>query len=393
MSLVELWIFRDQWRHSEAWLDAKTRKAKASVAVSLWGGYVARSCMHLSAGFPDEGKSTAETIAWVGWAFLILIVVAAYTANLAAFLLRGPTSYYIKSMDQAVAEKKIVCVALQVKPELEIRYPGARLRGLSFSGEFADDYKENSCDAVVWSMPVVQRLPSTARFICDMNLVAVDKVLEKTWAFPASPQLAPSLTYWMQQVQKKTGGKYADNFEQKYYANACTDVDLLQEKMLGTAIGRRLRGGGKGGKGGAAGGAAGLAGQGGASGGLGFTDVGTSSSDGMSRRAPITTHHAHTSHGPPDPCCDPLTSGMSCAFLYCLRLGPDAFAGVIIVWFVFVVVASCQVEKRRHIRESAPGMPGGSTCAHRTRPNQALPPFSMCAHAGDGALDVRLPFD
>lgn len=203
-----------------------------------------------------------------------------------------------------------------------------------------------------------------------MNLVAVDIVLEKPWAFPASPQLAPALTYWMQQLDQSTGQKYVDTFERKYYADTCTDVEFLEEEMLGTAIGRRLRGGGKGGKGGAAGGAAGLAGQEGSSGGLGFTDVGTYSSDGMSRRAPITAHH-HPSRPhvarPSGPSLRPsqtgATSGMSCAFLYSLRLGPDAFAGVIMVWFLFVFVASCHVEKRRHIREGAPGMPGGSTCA------------------------------
>jgi hypothetical protein len=302
MSLVELWIFRDQWREGEAWVNAKSRKAKASVVVSLWGGYVARSFMHLLAGFPDEGQSSAQTIAWVGWSFLILIVVAAYTANLAAFLLRGSASYYIKSMDQAIAEEKIVCVALAVKAELEIRYPGARLRGLSFSGEFAEDYTANDCDAVVWSMPVVQRLPSTARFICDMNLVAVDIVLEKPWAFPASPELAPSITYWMEQLRAKTGATYVETFEQKYYADTCTDLDFLEAEMLGIATRRRLRGGGKG-KAGAAGGAAGLAGQEGALGGLRFTDVGTSSTNDM---AP---------------------------------LGPDAFSGVIMVWLCWIIVA------------------------------------------------------
>ena len=400
MSVVELWIFRDQWREGEAWRNAKTRKAKASVAVSLWGGYVARSFMHMSAGFPDEGQTSAQTIAWVGWAFLILIVVAAYTANLAAFLLRGSTSYYIKSMDQAVAEEKIVCVAFAVKPELEIRYPGARLRGLSFSGEFADDYTANSCDAVVWSMPVVQRLPSTARFICDMNLVAVDIVLEKPWAFPASPQLAPALTYWMQQLDQSTGQKYVDTFERKYYADTCTDVEFLEEEMLGTAIGRRLRGGGKGGKGGAAGGAAGLAGQEGSSGGLGFTDVGTYSSDGMSRRA----HHR------PSP---PTTPTRRTALWALAATLSDRCH----LWDVLRLLVFSQAWARR-LRgchhgvvsvclcgelscRKAEAHKGGRSrdawrkhvCAARTRLNQALPPFCMCTHAGDGALDVRLRLD
>ena len=371
MSLVELWIFRDQWREGEAWVNAKSRKAKASVVVSLWGGYVARSFMHLLAGFPDEGQSSAQTIAWVGWSFLILIVVAAYTANLAAFLLRGSASYYIKSMDQAIAEEKIVCVALAVKAELEIRYPGARLRGLSFSGEFAEDYTANDCDAVVWSMPVVQRLPSTARFICDMNLVAVDIVLEKPWAFPASPELAPSITYWMEQLRAKTGATYVETFEQKYYADTCTDLDFLEAEMLGIATRRRLRGGGKG-KAGAAGGAAGLAGQEGALGGLRFTDVGTSSTNDMAPCAPFTAYRAHTPHGPLGLRRDPLrpVPPLGClapSFVFS-GLGPTPSR--VSLWcgsagsLLRAVMSKC----RRHTRESARSLESWrkhirSTCA------------------------------
>ena len=37
-------------------------------------------------GFPEPPRSLAEKVAWAGWAFFILILLSAYTANLAAFL-------------------------------------------------------------------------------------------------------------------------------------------------------------------------------------------------------------------------------------------------------------------------------------------------------------------
>ena len=52
-----------------------------------------KSMMHFTTmGFPDEGGNAAQRIAWTGWSFFILIVISAYTANLAAFLVRKPST-------------------------------------------------------------------------------------------------------------------------------------------------------------------------------------------------------------------------------------------------------------------------------------------------------------
>ena len=79
MSFVEVYLFRDDWRkdgHDE-WETAKGGLAKARVAFDQWGYYLGRSAMHITAGFPDEGHTSAQTIAWIGWAVFILITIAA----------------------------------------------------------------------------------------------------------------------------------------------------------------------------------------------------------------------------------------------------------------------------------------------------------------------------
>ena len=65
------------------------------------------------------------------------------TANLAAFMIKVDQGSYIRDMAQAIDQRRVVCVALAVQDELQLSYPQARLRGLSFSGDFAEAYTAN----------------------------------------------------------------------------------------------------------------------------------------------------------------------------------------------------------------------------------------------------------
>ena len=262
VSLVEVYIFRDEWRNDghDEWKAANGLIAKVKVVVFHWMTYLGKALIHITAGLDGTGSCDAQTIMYAGWSFFILITISAYTANLAAYMLRNEAGTYIASMEAAVYQRSVVCVAVAVKAELQARYPGARLQGVSFTGDLVEEYRSNRCDAVVWSMPVVKRSPSTARFMCDMDLAAVDVVLELAWAFPASERLAPSLSYWL--VKARTEKVTYLAFESQYYMQSCLDVGDGEAVLSGTAsqTGRRL----KGGRAGAASGAA--ASGGGASG-------------------------------------------------------------------------------------------------------------------------------
>ena len=97
----------------------------------------------------------------IGWGFFILITIAAYTANLAAFLTSSPTGFYYASLDMVIERQAVVCVAAAVADDVRIAYPQANVRVVSFSGDLAQSYVDNGCDAVVWSMNVVMREPAT----------------------------------------------------------------------------------------------------------------------------------------------------------------------------------------------------------------------------------------
>lgn len=244
MSLVEVYLFRKDWRSDgfDDWKEAKGWRAKTLVLINEWGTYVGRSAMHITAGFPDEGHSSAQTIAWVGWAFLIMIFVAAYTANLAAFMLRPTSGSYIKSMQSAIEDQKKICVMSALRGDMETRYPTAHLVDFPMSVLFMGSPEDiwESCDGMVLSLNTMKRYPPFAQVFCDIDVVAIEVVMENGWAFSASHDLAPSLSLWIQTLSSM-GITYTDTFESPYYSNTCDDVPRLLSLMESTDDSRRSR--------------------------------------------------------------------------------------------------------------------------------------------------------
>ena len=68
MALLQVWIFRDEWRKDgfDEWTESKGWWQKTKAILDLWGRYLGRSFMHLTAGFPDEGRTAPQTLAWRG---------------------------------------------------------------------------------------------------------------------------------------------------------------------------------------------------------------------------------------------------------------------------------------------------------------------------------------
>jgi len=246
MSLVEVYLFRDQWRNDgyDEWKEAEGWMAKTRVVLGEWWIYLGRSSMHITAGFPDEGSTEAQTIAWIGWAFLILIAISAYTANLAAFMLTPSVGSYVDSMESAISDNKAICVASAVLDDVQTRYPDAYLVAMPYMWDNLEvDSIWETCDAIVWSLDIVKRDPTVAQFFCDLDVVAVEVVAEIPWAFPASYSLAPSLTYWITSLAAE-GITYTDTFEDPYYSETCDDIPRLlqvKEGAFGEGDDRRRR--------------------------------------------------------------------------------------------------------------------------------------------------------
>jgi hypothetical protein len=60
-----------------------------------------------------------------GYGFLVLIAVAAYTANLAAFLTVAGVSNYIETMNDAISRHVVMCAPLVLAMDLKQKWPDA----------------------------------------------------------------------------------------------------------------------------------------------------------------------------------------------------------------------------------------------------------------------------
>ena len=185
----------------------------------------------LQAGFQDYPQTREQTMLHLGWAFFILIMITGYTANLAASLSRSNAGWYIRTMDEAISQNVINCVASAVENDVQRDYPQARWATIGYSetrgeGAMKRAFEDNNCSTIVWPMAYVDREPSDAKFMCDENMVAVEKVSVVEVAFPTSAQISGALSAAIKDYTQTKGRTYRD-VEASYYPPrpiACTGV-------------------------------------------------------------------------------------------------------------------------------------------------------------------------
>jgi len=210
-------------------------------------------------------------------------------------------------MEEAAGQRLRVCTDYSAVADWVLTsYPNAVVESLSdFYTDPQAAYNGANCDAIVISMHIMKRTPLVREFICERNLFAVQRVTSFPIAWPATPELARSLSFLIQ-ASAESGHVYRQ-FDELYQAQNCHEVETLKDTVAirqesavqptvlfsGQALapsastppmpppsavdrlGRRLRGGGSGSRGAAAGGGLGAGGDDGqALKYLSFTEVG-----------------------------------------------------------------------------------------------------------------------
>ena len=128
--------------------------AEMSVSRSVW-----EVCFDLINGFGGDPTSLPGKLAGVGLSFFAMIMLASFTANLAAFQTASSLGSYVASMAQARDLKLRICVPFSIRKEMEAAYPHNHfVSGLNVA--YNDDtlYQDQNCDAMILRDSKLHRL-------------------------------------------------------------------------------------------------------------------------------------------------------------------------------------------------------------------------------------------
>jgi len=189
-------------------LRQRNRERKKVYARLALDAFLEKGLFFCSAGVEqDHGASLPHKFLMFGFGFFILISVSAYVANLAAFLTRSGTKSFVGSIEEAIDQNIEICAHPALREELEHKWPRARfvwsdneLNGL------VDDYDNKDCEVLaVGRLDDVLDTPLMLDF-CERSLVFTESILlETALAFPIKPELAPGMSYWINQGERYEG--------------------------------------------------------------------------------------------------------------------------------------------------------------------------------------------
>jgi hypothetical protein len=169
--------------------DAASEEEDDSVSLfdslyQMWGAFT-------GGGSPEPSKYSTKLLN-MGFYFVILIIMASYTANMATFLLASPANTDLQSIDDAAQQSARICVlsGSSAQSTMKAAYPtiqlvvDSTLKAASDLPSVFAKLQAGDCDGVVianidWS---TQSLTKTSNPYC--NLVVVDEFRQFSGAFP-----------------------------------------------------------------------------------------------------------------------------------------------------------------------------------------------------------------
>jgi len=156
----------------------------------------------------DLQATASQKILSFGYSFLVLIVVATYTANLAAFLTLSGANDYISSMNDAIDKGVSLCVHEVLMTDLKIMWPKATFVNASVHEDpyvsMLEDYDNNLCSAIVTGLSDIRNDVGTMKKFCERNLVkSGEPVLEFPLGFPIKKEYMAAISHLIYRGQKQ----------------------------------------------------------------------------------------------------------------------------------------------------------------------------------------------
>ena len=184
MSLLNTWLLRHEEGHVAS--KAKRRMCGRWSRFGWFDGYtwskdLMVSIIHVCAfNLNEEGATTSQTIAYVGWSMFLLLTLTAYTANLAAFLVATPsTNIELRTLSDAAQLDVVVCtppglIAMMAEHHPDLTFQTFPDSATYNSTLFTATYRELKCGAMLASIRSAKSLPQFSAALCELNLFAVN---------------------------------------------------------------------------------------------------------------------------------------------------------------------------------------------------------------------------
>ena len=151
----------------------------------------------------DNSHKFAKRSIALTWALFTLIIVTAYTANLAAFLSKKKQRFRIQNIEECIAQDCLVC-AVRMGPliaQAQRLYPTLRTNGeFATPEDLIDAVMDRTCDAALVSQ-LSWRVTERYWGDCDTSFVG-NKVLFLRDGWPVSDDISIAMSYWIGKSQE-----------------------------------------------------------------------------------------------------------------------------------------------------------------------------------------------
>ena len=186
----------------------------------------------------DINGSTSQKILNLGFGFLVLVILAGYTANLAAFLTRSNEIHhepYVSDMIEATSLRTKICAPAALKSNLLEAWPNAAWVFVGGGDYFSTaekmiyNFDNGICEGIVESFDDLLSDPYWMVQFCDRDLVYTDSVvLNIPAAIPACEEYVAGISYWIKVAEHK-GIKFK-SFLKSYQPQPHCDFSLKSRK-------------------------------------------------------------------------------------------------------------------------------------------------------------------
>eukprot|EP00241_Pyramimonas_parkeae_P003262 CAMPEP_0114234526 /NCGR_PEP_ID=MMETSP0058-20121206/5756_1 /TAXON_ID=36894 /ORGANISM="Pyramimonas parkeae, CCMP726" /LENGTH=782 /DNA_ID=CAMNT_0001346211 /DNA_START=73 /DNA_END=2421 /DNA_ORIENTATION=+ len=243
---VDAWFTAAEWMGDD-W-DTETFATKAHcIGQAVLSGMYFYTFDFVSMGASGATDLWASRLLKLGWAFFVMIAIAAYTANLAAFLGNSETTLTWSSMADVVNAGKDarvrICTYSAIRVELETDWPEANFVFKGSTERVFKGYEDGECEAFMAAMPTIGSNLILQQKVCDWGFVSAGVVLTIPVAFPASQEVVAALSYWLTRASSE-GLNFLEGFHEPTYHSVCSlkiaasnAEDSVKPLQLGNFVG------------------------------------------------------------------------------------------------------------------------------------------------------------